>query len=42
MNHYDTSIFDSAHRVGLAVGRFPKELADFAPCKPPKPTVPSW
>ncbi|GAB3850895.1 hypothetical protein GCM10028822_16870 [Hymenobacter terrigena] len=31
MDNRDTSLFDSAHRVGLAVARFPKELADFAP-----------
>lgn len=30
MDNRDTSVFDSAHRVGLAVARFPKELADFA------------
>ena len=31
MNHYDTSVLESAQRAGLAVAPFKKELADFAP-----------
>ncbi|MDB5267956.1 MAG: hypothetical protein JWP58_996 [Hymenobacter sp.] len=31
MHHQDTSLFESGQRVGLAVAKFPKELADFEP-----------